>query len=369
MKRMIGWMLLCLLLCGCEKTAEQPWTEPVFASAAEVWAVEAEETYADAPGELAEHYETLEELTAAAEEIVLVSVLSAREEKAFPVPDVCTAVSVLEAWKGSLRVGERIEILENGGTKNTVLGGIPRMQRDRTYVLFLRRDGDYYRICGAIQGRFVQRGGYLFQQTWESLKLPDCTPMRTGDFRYLVWEPDPEPTCGPYGPPWIMSFESVSDLLLFADAVADRVAFTDWVTDNHAVHSGMMPDYERSATIAAEAMRLPVPVQALDSAWSADLYPETGWRQLELFGQDEGRRWRLEIGMDAETLDPGSYGRPVGTDVYDCSDVLQDPMELQIFCGHVSDRVWTLLLWGFEKEDALTFVQNLTFCALEDLRQ
>ncbi|MBR6709206.1 MAG: hypothetical protein IKL84_05955, partial [Clostridia bacterium] len=65
------------------------------------------------------------------EEIVRVAVLSIQEDNGFPVSDVCTAVSVLDAWKGDLRVGARVEILESGGAGSTVLGGIPRMALDR----------------------------------------------------------------------------------------------------------------------------------------------------------------------------------------------------------------------------------------------
>lgn len=365
MKRVIGWLLLLLLLCGCGKTAEQPWTEPVFASAAEVWAVEAQETYDDAPGELAEVYESLEELAAAAEEIVRVSVLSVQEEKKFLVSDVRTAVSVLDAWKGDLRVGARVEILESGGAGSTVLGGIPRMALDRTYVLFLRQDGEQYRICGAIQGRFIECGGYLFQQTWESLKLPE-TPTRTGALENAVYRLQPHPDDDLLGPPWIWTFEQVSDMKEFIQAAETPETCERWIEEHARVHCGLLSDVRRAADIAADLKTVPIPI--LEQDQTVDVYPDYGRDYVQIEHLDGEKACRITIPMEADTVQAGNYGRPVEAEnfqvLYDQTDVLLDTVDFQSYVGQVGGYPVIISLWGYGQEEGLTLVREMEFCQL-----
>lgn len=43
-----------------------------------------------------------------------------------------------------------------------------------------------YYICGAFQGRFIEREGYVFQQATEDVKLQKYAPLKLGDFEKML---------------------------------------------------------------------------------------------------------------------------------------------------------------------------------------
>ena len=209
------WLLFLLVFltgCGAPK-AELQLPEGAFTSAEEVYAVDRAETYPEAPGEPAEIYDSLEALTAAADEIVLGRARSVVKTGS----EVTTEFLTTESWKGSLREGLSITVREEKG--------IAPMEPEGTYVLFLQGAYPEYRLCGAVQGRFVEHRGYLFQQTWESLKLEEM-PARTGHVENAVYRLQPHPFDDVLGPPWIWSFENMYAVKDFIKAAEEAETCT-----------------------------------------------------------------------------------------------------------------------------------------------
>lgn len=144
--------------------------------------IDQEETYPEVPVELDKIYTDLEEIADDASLIVKVSVVDQTEELLDGYPQTHTTVEVLESYKGSVDAGDTVEIIEEGGKEGEVMGGIPQLSDDNNYILFLTpRDGAYY-ICGAFQGRFIEREGHMFQQATEDIKLESYAPVSVEDF-------------------------------------------------------------------------------------------------------------------------------------------------------------------------------------------
>ena len=144
--------------------------------------IDAAETYPDFPGTLAVIYTDLGELAADADAIVRIAVEEVSTQPLDGFPRTHTFVTVQEVYKGTLEAGERVEVVEEGGGSGKVLGGIPCLNDEQEYVLFLTAYEDYYFICGAFQGRFILREGYAFQQATDGVKLNTYTPMPVADF-------------------------------------------------------------------------------------------------------------------------------------------------------------------------------------------
>lgn len=54
--------------------------------------------------------------------------------------------------------------------------GLPPLDKSNEYILFLFQDHGNTYICGAFQGRFIIREGYVFQQATEDVKLKNYSP-------------------------------------------------------------------------------------------------------------------------------------------------------------------------------------------------
>ncbi len=144
--------------------------------------INAEETYPEAPGSLEVIYKSMGELVADADMIVRISVNTQKTEVLDGYRQVHTAVTINDIYKGNLKIGDSVNVVEEAGQEGKVLGGIPVLNADYEYILFLTEyNGNYY-PCGAYQGRFILREGYLFQQATEDVKLSSYTPMPIDNF-------------------------------------------------------------------------------------------------------------------------------------------------------------------------------------------
>lgn len=144
--------------------------------------INAEETYPQAPGSLEVIYKSMGELVADADMIVRISVNTQKTEVLDGYRQVHTAVTINDIYKGNLKIGDSVNVVEEAGQEGKVLGGIPVLNADYEYILFLTEyNGNYY-PCGAYQGRFILREGYLFQQATEDVKLSSYTPMPIDNF-------------------------------------------------------------------------------------------------------------------------------------------------------------------------------------------
>ena len=348
------WLLLLLVLltgCGAPGTQLQL-PEGVFTSAEEIYAVDRAETYPEAPGEPAEIYDSLEALTEAADEIVLGCAKSVEKNGS----EITTDFLTTESWKGSLREGLSFTVREEKG--------IAPMEPEETYVLFLQGEYPEYRLCGAVQGRFVEHRGYLFQQTWGSLKLPDA-PARTASLANAVSRLQPMPTCGPYGPPWIWSFENVYAVKDFIKAAEGAETCTRWIEENGAIHGGLLHDTEQAASIAAALKQLPFPAIAEDLCLPVDVYPGYGRDYVETVHRDGEKLCWITIYMEAETVEAGTYGRPVEAEnfqvLFDQTDVLLQEKTNWHYVGQAGGYRISFSLRNYEQEEALQFLRELQF--------
>ena len=168
-------MNMCFI-CSCNNSVS-----------ARIREIDMEEMYPDVPGELAILFRNLSEIVDEADVIVQVTSLGKKEELPGGFPQTHTNVRVEECMKGNLEKGSILEVIEEGGHNGKVLGGIPQMQEGTSYFLFLYDDGGgKYYICGAFQGRFIIREGYVFQQATEEVKLKNYTPVTVKEFKKLI---------------------------------------------------------------------------------------------------------------------------------------------------------------------------------------
>ncbi len=147
-----------------------------------------EETYPETPGELQTKYDNIIDIISDADNIVKIKVLEQSIEMLDGYPQTNTVAQIDYVSKGNLNIGDKIVIVEEGGSDGKVLGGIPQLKDESDYVLFLTEYNGKYYIVGAFQGRFIEREGYLFQQATSDVKLAKYTPIKTEDFFKMVEE-------------------------------------------------------------------------------------------------------------------------------------------------------------------------------------
>ena len=141
-----------------------------------------EETYPECAGELAIIYSDLTEIIADAQSIVKVSVEKQSVVDLDGYPQTHTAVTVQNCYKGNLKTGSSIEVIEEGGIDGKVMGGIPQLSKENEYFLFLTEYNGSYYICGAFQGRFIIKDDCVYQQATKDVKLAYYKPLSTEEF-------------------------------------------------------------------------------------------------------------------------------------------------------------------------------------------
>lgn len=168
---LVAVMLLIAILAGCSMQDESL-----------IAKIDREETYPEAPGQLEKVYTDLDAIAADADLIAQVSVIKQTVEILDGFPQTHTNVKVEAVYKGLVNVGDNLEIVEEGGQEGKVMGGLPQLSKENNYVLFLKEYKGFYYICGAFQGRFIEREGYMFQQATEDTKLRSYAPVKVEDF-------------------------------------------------------------------------------------------------------------------------------------------------------------------------------------------
>lgn len=183
-KRYLALLLPALVglavLSGCQENTA------ISSTGDRIAEIDQEETYPDVPGTLAVVYGDLAELTDDASLIVKGTVTEQEVQRPEGLPQTHTTLKVQSVWKGELSPDSQIEVVEEGGGSGTVLGNIPQMSPDYSYYLMLREEDGTYYICGAFQGRFVEREGYVFQQAIEGVKLEEYAPLPAASFEETI---------------------------------------------------------------------------------------------------------------------------------------------------------------------------------------
>lgn len=143
----------------------------------QVQALNEEETYSEIMGELFITYTEREDIVNDATDIVRVHLQSSEVKSLGGYPQTHSFLKVEETLKGNLQAGETIEVIEEGGIGDYLLGDLPPIRADNDYLLHLKESDGVYYVVGAYQGRFIIRNGYVFQQGTVDAKLQTYTPQ------------------------------------------------------------------------------------------------------------------------------------------------------------------------------------------------
>lgn len=170
-------VLFVALLGGCGAKQEME---------TDIEKINLEETYPQAPGQLETVYTDISDILDDAEAVVEISVVNSHVEMLDGYPQTHTEVEITNVYKGDLQAGEVVNVIEEGGQDGIIMGGLPQLSSDNSYILCLIEYKNNYYICGAFQGRFIEREGYVFQQATEDVKLQKYAPLKLGDFEKML---------------------------------------------------------------------------------------------------------------------------------------------------------------------------------------
>ncbi len=182
MKKVVFMLLIiaagfCLTACNAPAPAgasENQGTIPDLAK------IDAEETYPQIPIALAVVYNSVEELVNDAEFIVEIEVQSADVLLRLP-PLSLSNVKIITPLKGDLKADDVITVAEEGAMatedREAVIVGAPVLNMGNRYILFINKYEDNYIVLGVYQGKFIEREGYVFQQSTDDIKTDAFAPV------------------------------------------------------------------------------------------------------------------------------------------------------------------------------------------------
>ena len=145
----VSGVFCSVILGGCAGTA------PKEVEMSSIDMIDQEETYPEAPGQLEVTYTSISEITSDATDIVKVSVVETVVELLEGFPQTHTYVQVSEVYKGELEANDKIEVIEEGGHENKVMGGIPQMSVASQY--FLREMGHFKDVLSFVMVMFFNK--------------------------------------------------------------------------------------------------------------------------------------------------------------------------------------------------------------------
>ncbi len=137
------------------------------------------------PIALAVVYKSVEELANDAEYIAEIEVQSADVLLRLP-PLSLSNVKIITPLKGDLKADDVITVAEEGAMategRDAVIVGAPVLNMGNRYVLFLNKYEDNYIVLGVYQGKFIEREGYVFQQSTDDIKTDAFAPVTIEEF-------------------------------------------------------------------------------------------------------------------------------------------------------------------------------------------
>lgn len=169
-------LLLVMVSCGANELSE-----------AELKKMAEEEIYPDFPGSLAEIYDSMEQLEQDAIAVVHAEVVGQEVILLDGLPQTHSRAKIKAVLKGDVSAGDEITVVEEGDGEEFYIA-VPPMKSSCEYVLFLTDyNGNYY-PCGAFQGKFVIKEGYVFQQGAGDTYIKAYTPVTAKEFieKYTV---------------------------------------------------------------------------------------------------------------------------------------------------------------------------------------
>ncbi len=187
MKKAISILLIIangFFLAACQAPAQTGASENQSAIP-DLAKLDAEETYPQIPIALAVVYNSVEELVNDAEFIVEIEVQSADVLLRMP-PLSLSNVKVITPLKGNLKADDVITVAEEGAMatedREAVIVGAPVLNIGNKYILFLNKYENNYIILGVYQGKFIEREGYVFQQSTDDIKTDVFYPVIIEEF-------------------------------------------------------------------------------------------------------------------------------------------------------------------------------------------
>ena len=175
MKKIFGLLMAMMLFfavvsCGANKLGES-----------ELKKLAEEEIYPDYPGSLAVIYDSMEQLEQDASLAVHVEIQGQEAVPLDGLPRTHSRAKIKAVLKGDPAVGEEITVVEEGDGEEFYMA-VPPMNASREYILYLTEyEGKYY-PCGAFQGKFVIKEGYVFQQGAGDTYIKEYTPVAVEEF-------------------------------------------------------------------------------------------------------------------------------------------------------------------------------------------
>ena len=175
MKKYLTLLLAILLLfavvsCGGSKLSES-----------ELKKLAEEEIYPDFPGSLAVFYDSMEQLEQDAVTVVHVEIMEQEVILLDGFPQTHSTTKIKAVLKGNVTAGDEITVVEEGEGE-TLFMGVPPMNASREYILYLKEHEGVYYPCGAFQGKFVIKEGYVFQQGAGDTYIKAYTPVTAEEF-------------------------------------------------------------------------------------------------------------------------------------------------------------------------------------------
>lgn len=177
--RIITCVLVLFLTAGCSAHG---------LSAAQIEAINAEETYTNGPYSLSAYYTSMDSLYEKADLVVAGTALDSASTLLDGFPQTTAQFEVSQVLAGEFEAGSVVAVTEEGGYLDgqLVYLGVPPMEIGQEYLLFLTSQDELGRrfIVGAFQGRFILREGYYFQQSTQEAKLSvdEYSPSLAAEF-------------------------------------------------------------------------------------------------------------------------------------------------------------------------------------------
>ncbi len=187
MKKAISMLLIIangFFIAACE-APDQTSANHSQSATPDLAKIDAEETYPQIPVALAVVYNSVEELANDAEYIAEIEAQSADVLLRMP-PLSLSNVKIITPLKGNLKANDVITVAEEGAMatedREAVIVGAPVLNMGNRYILFLNKYEDNYVILGVYQGKFIEREGYVFQQSTDDIKTDAFVPVTIKEF-------------------------------------------------------------------------------------------------------------------------------------------------------------------------------------------
>ena len=246
---------------------------------------------------------------------------------------------------------------------------------DRTSLLFLWR---YYTMTSTncnrkifpelepmerklvINSKDQWKEGSLMKKLWLLLLLVLLTGCGASKVQ-------PQPTCGPDGPPWILhNIYDLEALKTFVDAAETPETAEQWIEENWNGSWDMLSGFEDLVTLAEELKVLPLPSFAAEQGVELTVYPDHGRDYIII--DDEEKGCSVFIYMNPQTVTPGAPGRPVKAENF---QALFDQTEgilntIRHYDGQVDGYRISFYLTGYGRKEARRFLRSLEFETLSE---